>query len=232
MLSTMFTRSLFFFLAASLAAFAVLFSSNKSTPERHREPRKWPGRNNTVLFLSNVEHGLANVLLATSHAMIVGHNDLEVHYASFKKLEKDISTISKFASQTSSDVKPITFHTLTGTTYGDALLLQGHGVVDAAINKPGIGGAAKLCRNMQKYLMPWSGPEYLAIYEEISRLLKEVDPIVVAVDPLFGPGMDAIRDQGRNHAIVSPNSLKDNFGSLQPWGSMFWKYPAYVSPLF
>jgi hypothetical protein len=46
------------------------------------KPSQWPGRNNTVLFLSNSEHGFANVLLATSHAMLVEHSDIEAHYAS------------------------------------------------------------------------------------------------------------------------------------------------------
>jgi hypothetical protein len=147
--------------------------------------------NNTVLFLSNSEHGLDNVLLATSHAILVGHSDIEVHYASFKKLAKDVTTISKFASQTSPNVQNIIFYTLTGLTYGEALNSQGH-YTDETINSPGISGAARLCNNMQVFLMPWSGSEYLTIYQEVLRVLDKVDPVIAAVDSLFRPGLDAI----------------------------------------
>ncbi|KAB8296392.1 hypothetical protein EYC80_009142 [Monilinia laxa] len=82
---------------------------------------------------------------------------------------------------------------------------------------------------MELWLMPWTGPEYIDIYREISEILEEVDPVMVAVDPLFGPGLDAVRAQGRNHAVLSPNSLKENFVQLQPRGAALWKYPAVSS---
>jgi hypothetical protein len=74
--------------------------------------------------------------------------------------------------------------------------------------------------------VPWSGPEYFNIVEEISRIIQEVDPAVVGLDPLFGPGIDATRLLDRRHAIVSPNALKDNFAQMQPSASILWKYPA------
>lgn len=74
--------------------------------------------------------------------------------------------------------------------------------------------------------MPWSGPEYLALYEAVLKILDEVNPAVVAIDPMFGAGIDATRAQNRSHAIISPNSLKDNFVDKQPNGALFWKYPS------
>jgi hypothetical protein len=69
--------------------------------------------------------------------------------------------------------------------------------------------------------MPWTASDYLAFYEYIIGILDETDPIVVIVDGLLSPALDATRAQGRNHVTLSPNSLKDNFASMQPWGSMF-----------
>jgi len=81
----------FFFLTGLLALIAILLSGKRPKNGKDEKPRQWPGRNNTVLFLSNSEHGLANVLLAASHAILVEHGDLEVHFASFGKLAKHVS---------------------------------------------------------------------------------------------------------------------------------------------
>jgi hypothetical protein len=74
--------------------------------------------------------------------------------------------------------------------------------------------------------VPWSGPEYFNIYEELLSIIQEVDPAVIGLDPLFGPGIDATRFLNRRHAIVSPNALKDNFAQMQASASGLWKYPA------
>ncbi|KAL5353704.1 hypothetical protein ACLOAV_001744 [Pseudogymnoascus australis] len=223
----MFSRKLLFLVAAFLPVIAFLFST-KSLKDEDTKPHQWPGRNNTVLFLSNSEHGLANVLLATSHAMLVEHQDIEVHYVSFEGLAEDVATLSRFARQTSPDVRPIKFHALKGTTYGAALNSVGH-FIDETIGAPGVAGIAKLCSDLQKYLMPWTGPEYLALYQEITSILEEVDPAMVAVDSQIGPGLDAIRTLGLQHAILTPNALKDNFADRQPWGAVLWKYPCIGS---
>ena len=220
----MFGRGIFFLLAVTLALVAILFSNKTSTPVTHPKPSQWPGRNNTVLFVSNSERGFANVLLATSHAMLVEHSDIEVHYASFKNLAKEVSTISRFAMSQNANVQSITFHTLKGPTFSGAIDSLGFDM-DQGINGPGISGLTKFLSNIQDVLMPWSGSAYLGLYREVLAILDEVDPHVVAVDPLFGPGLDATRAQGRNYAIVSPNALKDRLAFMQPWGSVFWKYP-------
>jgi hypothetical protein len=220
------TRNFFLF-AAILAGIALLISQRtrellQDPPQEVYQPR---GRNNTILFLSNSEYGLSNVVLATSHAMLVHHSEIEVHFATFDRREEDISTVSKFASHQSPGAKPITFHKLKGPTYGDALTAQGH-LIEEVIHAPGLEGSAKLCKDIQKYLMPWSGPEYFDLYKQILHIIDEVDPAVIAIDPVFGPGLDATQDRNRRYVVVSPNSLRDNFAHLQPWGSMLWKYPA------
>lgn len=201
----MFRSALFVALAIVFGIVAFIFSENSSQAGSEK-PTQWPGRNNTVLFMSNAEHGLANVLLATSHALITEHQDLETHFVTFPTLAADVSSIPKFSPKPNS----ITFHSFKGQTFGDALEAQGHAIQES-INAPGLAGLSRLCSNIQKFLMPWSAEEYLSLYHESLAILEEVDPIIVAVDPLFGPGLDAIRATGRNYVIVSPNSLKDSF---------------------
>jgi hypothetical protein len=163
--------------------------------------------------------------VATSHALLIKFPNLEIHFASFPKLEKTITATSKFAVQQKPSTAPIKFHPLEGKSFMEALGYD----IEAAIQRPGLGGIDRFCSNMQRFLMPWTAPDYLALYEHIMEALNEIDPIVVIVDSLLSPALNATRAQRRNHVTLSPNSLKDNFASMQPWGSMFWKYPAYTS---
>jgi hypothetical protein len=216
---------LFSALAALIAIVAVLFSGTSRSSQNDEKPQPRTGRNNTVLLLSNSESGSANVVLATSHALLAGHPDMEVHFASFKKLEKAVSRISKFAAESSPDVRPISFHTLSGPTYLEALRPKGD-FVENTVHSPGIAGLESLVDTLPGFAMPWSGPEYLSLYKQILHLIEEVDPAVVAMGPLLGPAIDAVRATGRELVVISPNALQDSHGQLQPWGSLFWKYPA------
>ncbi|KAM0133454.1 hypothetical protein ACHAP3_005980 [Botrytis cinerea] len=221
----MFRRPFYFALAAIFAYIAYLYAgtSTQSEESTAKKTGKFPGKNNTVLLITNSEHGLANVFLATSHALLVEYNDLDIHFLSFEKLKNDITTISKFARDAGSK-KAITFHELKGLSFSDSFNSDGFDV-DAAINGPGIADLNRFASNVETWLMPWTGPDHLGIYKEVSDILDAVDPAVVAVDPLFGPAIDAVRAQGRNHAIISPNTLKDTLAQFQPWGAILWKYP-------
>lgn len=112
------------FLVVLLGIVATYFGFG--TNEVITAKRRNTGRNNTVLFLSDSHHGLANVLLATSHALLTNHPQVEAHYASFPKLSKSVSKISTFAQEQSPSSQPITFHALPGPSYGEALNSQGH----------------------------------------------------------------------------------------------------------
>jgi hypothetical protein len=196
-----------------------IFPRKPSRHDAESNPRQWPGRKTTVLLLSNAESGLSNVLLATSHALLVEYCDLNVHFSSFPKREKDISRISnalvifqQMLIQSCSTLcparhmkKPLILKVIVSTDLSTAL---------------GLAGLAKLCRHMQDYLMPWSAHDYLALYRQVLHLIEEIDPAVFAVDPLFGPGLDAIQTLSRRQVIISPNSLKENFAQLQPWASI------------
>jgi hypothetical protein len=232
----MYKRSLFS-LAIVVAVLAILFASRSPKPAVRPLSTPWPGRNSTVLFLSNSENGLANVLLATSHALLQEHSDLELHFASFPKLAPSIDKLNKFggdaAARGTSDgsVPQITFHPLTGKSL--IMSLQARGVfVDSGLHPPGLAGLNDFLRLMQDCMLPWSGPDYISLYQEILRLIEDIDPLVVVVDLLFGPGLDATSAMGRNRVIISPNTLKDTFVADQPWGAFFWKYPVYVLLFF
>ncbi|KAH8801461.1 glycosyltransferase family 1 protein [Xylogone sp. PMI_703] len=210
----------FFLITAILGALLAAFFAFPNHPSSPMPPINFPGRSGTVLFLSNPEHGLSNVLLATSQALLTQHSDLEIHYASFKGFERDIKAINQFAITNS----PL------GLGYRQALESQGIGV-EEAMNPPGLEGVKKFTEKLGQFLMPWEAPDFLALYHEIMDLIEKVDPAIIAVDQMFGPALNAVRTahKERNYVVISPNALKDNFQDKQPLARMFWEYPATSS---
>ncbi|KAL4901282.1 hypothetical protein BDW74DRAFT_181859 [Aspergillus multicolor] len=100
---------------------------------------------------------------------------------------------------------------------------------DAFITDYGLKGYDKMLQIVQNVLMPWTPEEYLALYEETVRLIDEVDPAVIVVDSMQRPFVDAARNANRQFAMLNPNALTDIIAYRQPWGQMFWKYPAMMS---
>ena len=217
----MFRRNALLLLAALIAVTAIYFPRTAQEPEL---PNEYHGRNNTVLFLSNGDSGLANVALATSHALISEHGDIEVHYGTFKKFEQRIQRLNKSAKKAVAGAGSIKFHEFSGLDFEDTLKKQGQGL-DETVHRHGIEGFEKLRGNINKFMVPWTGPDYLDLYTQSVALIERVDPAVVVVESLFFPGVDAVRALGRREVILTPNSLKDAFADSQPWLSIFWKYP-------
>ncbi|KAE9366236.1 glycosyltransferase family 1 protein [Stipitochalara longipes BDJ] len=159
-------RKAFFALAAIFALVAAFLSQNPKPPAPSRYTQLPRGHNNTVLVLSDSHRGLANVLLATSHALLLSHSEIIIHFASF----------------------------------------------------PSLSSEGTFARNIQHYLMPWSGPEYISLYKSLNELIEEVDPAVVVVDSHWGG----------KYVLLSPNSLQNQFGRMQPRGEVLWKYPIFT----
>ncbi|KAF2666213.1 UDP-Glycosyltransferase/glycogen phosphorylase [Microthyrium microscopicum] len=234
----MFTR-IFLFFAAFIAGIAILVSvgfSNFEPSVLKYDPVK--GQNNTILFLSNSELGIANVHVATSEALLIHHHDIQLHFASFparpavSKAGLSVANLIEHISENVPKHVPgastIKFHELSSPSWAEALTSRKLYPSDMS-TPPGLAGIAKFCKDIEMYLMPWSGPEYYAIYKQISKIIDKVNPAVIAVDQTFGPAVDAIKAKKRKYAVISPNSLKDNFGLFQPLGSFLWKYPALGS---
>jgi hypothetical protein len=60
----------------------------------------------------------------------------------------------------------------------------------------------------------------------LKTVIDKVDPAVVVLDTVFIPAIEATREKNRQYAVITPNQVIDNFITVQPYGSMFWKYPA------
>ncbi|KAM0418643.1 hypothetical protein ACHAPT_012446 [Fusarium lateritium] len=206
-----------------IAALALFFSQDSQS-----RPTPIQGRNKTALFLVNQEHGLSNVHIATASALLEKYPDIEVHFASFHKIAGKLERISNFAQKRVPESQGVFFHQLHGPSYADAIIGVGKSL-DNIPHPPAIAGIDHFCKDIQLYISPWSAEDHFSLYQELQTIIDHVDPAVVVLDTLFRPGIDATRDKNRLHAIITPNSLVDNFLGDQPYGSMFWKYPSILS---
>lgn len=209
-------------LVASLALLAS--RSRGSTDPKPVEEDLGPyiqGKNKTALFLANCEHGLANVHVATAAALLENYPDINVHYASFPCARKKIARVSSFAAHSN-----ITFHELTGPSFEEAFGKLNGGDGWSMIHPPGMKGLPRFIEELQQWLTPWDVEEHMSLYKEMGDIIDEVDPAVIVLDTLFQPSFDITRDKHRQHAILTPNTLADNFAGKQPNGAMLWKYPA------
>ncbi|CAI6088482.1 unnamed protein product [Clonostachys chloroleuca] len=98
---------------ALIAAFVAFYLS--SSPEER--PPYIQGRNRTALFISNIEHGLSNVHIATASSILENYPDIEVHYASFSSLDDKLARVSKFTQAKTPAAKEITYHEIDGKAY-------------------------------------------------------------------------------------------------------------------
>ncbi len=174
-----------------------------------------------ILFFTNSEYGQSNVHLAVAYEAAL-KEDVEVHLASFAPLQSRVAELQERISQKTAGRARIVFHTIEGKAQIEAL---GDILKNLCVG-PGINNAVKSYDCIPKILITWDAPEYIRMYDRIVKIIEQVDPDIIVQDNLNFPGVDACRNLGRNHVILSPNTPKELVGSLQPNMVGFWKYPA------
>lgn len=174
--------------------------------------------NNKVLLISNAERGQANVFIATSQSLLKHHPGIDIHFASFPELPAAVGAVSS----------SITFHPLNGSSYLDSLIREGFRIADLP-HPPGAFGAVRALSSAPTLFVPWNGPEYVTVFNDILKVIGQVDPGLVVVDLLLPPAHDAVRELDMTYAVMAPNSIKDIAVVDQPWGRAFWKFPMYLS---
>lgn len=214
--------------ALLVAGIAVLFSSKSRGKSEVVKDDLGPyiqGKNKTVLFLANCEHGLANVHVATAVGLLENYPDIDVHYASFPSVRNKIARVSNYATTRQPTARNITFHELNGPSFEEAFNKL-NGDVGTMIHPPGVKGMPRFLEELQQWIAPWDVDTHMSLYNEMGAIIDEVNPAVVVLDTLFRPSFDITRDKNWQHAILTPNTLADNFIGKQPNLGMLWKYPA------
>lgn len=184
-----------------------------------------------ILLLTNSEHGQANVFLATSHALLtLPDQDVQVHFASFPPISKFVTTTSQHALSHSPLANPIVFHPISGLPMLQAWSRpEFEAEKDGSRHAQGFWTAWRKMRVLLRVTLPWTGPEFLEIFDSVADIVRRVDPHVAAVDPAFSPALTAVRHLGVKYLILSPNTIKDFAMPFQPNLEALWKYPCVGS---
>jgi hypothetical protein len=187
-----------------------------------------------ILLLTNSEHGQANVFLATSHALLTlphqDHQDVEVHFASFPPIAKFVTSTSQYAVSHSPQALPIIFHPISGLPMLEAWSRpEFEADNDGSRYAQGLWTAWRKMQVLLRVTLPWTGPEFLEIFDSVVDIIHRVNPHVTAVDPAFSPALTAVRHLLINYLILSPNTIKDFAMPFQPNMEALWKYPCVGS---
>lgn len=188
-----------------------------------------------ILFLTNSELGQASVCLAVAHEFLL-QPGYKVHIASFAPLHDAIPQLNTRAvaflsrAESITSARKATFHTIAGLSMRQTLQ-QKHNFdasnVFGGLHGVGFHAASQAYKAvLLRTVAPWSGPEYMAIYHEIVRIVSGVEPDVVVLDPLFPQAVDACRALGKEYVVLSPNTFKEH--AQQPHLGNLWKYPMFV----
>jgi hypothetical protein len=181
-----------------------------------------------VLFFTNSDYGQANVVLATSHALVQAAPEIEIHIASFHGLQADVRATSDFALASAPDgttAKPVVFHGFEGISWGPASFRPETGIAAANELVPGWVNSATCVAAIPATLQPWRPNEFLPLYREAERILQEVQPDLTVIEPLFTPAMTLCHHLNAKWVVLAPNTIKDFAIPLQPRLAMLWKYP-------
>lgn len=134
-----------------------------------------PGRNNTVLFLTNSEFGLANVLVATAYALLTRYPEVEVHYASFPSMARTLERISEQARQKQPSARSIVYHKLPDLSFLDIVAMQGRETT-SVLHPPGHAGVKTIIRDMPYYTSPWSGEDHMRLFHKFTGISAFLPP--------------------------------------------------------
>ncbi|GAP91408.1 putative 2-hydroxyacylsphingosine 1-beta-galactosyltransferase [Rosellinia necatrix] len=218
-------RGLFLAGAALIAGLALLSSwwTTLTSAPPIAEIRQ--GRNNTVLFLTNTEHGLSNVFVATAYTLLERHPGVEVHYASFPQLARKLERVSEQARRTQPAAGRVIFHEVVPDLSFLSIMAQAGSTPVNVIHPPGLAGVDTVLQLMPLFTSLWSGEDHMILYERFQEIIAEVDPSIVVLDAFMRPALDAVRNSSRLHAFISPLTPIEVFPLEQPYGTWLWKYP-------
>lgn len=177
-----------------------------------------------VLFLTNQELGQATAVLTVAHEFLI-RQSYTVHIASFPQLENAVSQLNIQAAvltQSTSTTAAI-FHSLPGRCMVDAATTTMPLSDSFAAHQTGFLGALDSYTKLFEFMAPWTGDEYIAVYQRCAEIIKQVQPSIVVVEPLLAQAIDACRQLGCKYAVLSPNTAKDHV--IQPMLGNLWKYP-------
>ena len=172
------------------------------------------------LFLTNSEHGQANVLFATIYELVL--RGFEIHVASFEPLRSRVTEFQLGIERMGlghHDCQ-ITFHVIPGISMADKWKQKGIKM----FHRPGVGGAIGAYSNILEVMAPWSVDEYAETYLFCVNLIESIKPDLNLVDSLFSPALDACSKFPGTYAIFNAISHSNIITLKQPKWDIVFRY--------
>lgn len=188
----------------------------------------------TVLFLTNAERGQANIFLAVAHALLKSNAAINLHFASFAKLEDEVLSVWEQVSKTVPGAKPISFHTIQGMSMEEGLKdyipttdipCRRNYLPESYLTPLGFKATLRAISDTMVLAVPYSAPEMARVVESTINIIQNVDPNLVVIDTLMSAGLTACHHLGVEYVFLSPNSIKDSAMPAQPKAAGLWKFP-------
>lgn len=179
-------------------------------------------RPKSILLVSDPELGQLNVQLSTSYALLTLYPDLQVHFASSPAAEGHIAGISEQALKKCPPGRsPIQFHALQTPDIPQGFETLPQDVKDHFANRMTLTNCFAQSRRYFSLALPFTKEVYEQGYLEIKQLLKELEPDVVAVDPLMSAAICAMRDAGVNFHLLMPTPIREAYTGID----QLWTFP-------
>ncbi|RAL17664.1 glycosyltransferase family 1 protein [Aspergillus homomorphus CBS 101889] len=169
-----------------------------------------------ILFLTNSELSQGNITLGVAYEFLVHTPQLRVHIASFASLAIYVDHLNHdTGARTPITGREVIFHTLPAFCKRDAQDREGL-LPRNAFDAPALGFVSALRayhRVTAPASLPWTAAEYVSMYSRITKLVLELKPVVVVVDPTLAPGVDVCRKLGWSYVMLGSGTVKDYLGA-------------------
>ncbi|CAJ2513822.1 Uu.00g019410.m01.CDS01 [Anthostomella pinea] len=191
-------------LATVLVAGLALFLSQRTRPLTPQLPRVI-GRNNTVLFVTQSENGMSNVLTSTAHALLEHHPQIHIHYASFADVAPRLERISSDARTKTAAAREIVFHEIPGQSLADISPGKTRPMA-TMIFPPGREGIEAMMGSGFPYPVPWSKiPENIYLNMRLAYAMLTV------------PDAKAKQDFLKSKGLTKQATMVESYSPHAPW---------------
>lgn len=163
-------------------------------------------KNKKLLFITNAEFGQSSVHISTIRELLSGQESVEIHLLSFPSLRARVTDLLKASDQN------FEFHSLLSAPSFVQKQEEGWTQTEALSHSTGFFASLGSYMNLGTVVLPWNGEEYLNLYDECCRFIKEIQPDLCIVDALFFSGLDACEGLNQKYSILSPVAWRGDQG--------------------
>lgn len=188
-----------------------------------------------ILLVTNIDRGEANVFLATSAALLHQDPTVELHFATFSGLEKEVASVSQNARRHAPNAKEIIYHSIDGLTMADGIkkyfyennVVRKEDYLPLSFLEPlRFSTTLKAISDSMPIMVPYDGIDMAELVSSIVDMIKKVEADLVVVDTLMTAALTACYHLRIKFMCLSPNAIKEFAAPVQPRGAGLWKYPA------